>query len=181
MENMTTVYEIPWLIEYVHQRCEATRVTNTDKLEDRVIGKLADFIDRYPEQRNNRNVLRKWTDKYVKNLSTMKFKNEQSEFFSELSATNEEGEEEQYEPADVLANVERSVIDTFETKRTIDLLAQADRRKELVLTAWAEGIADATYISDTLARALGGNATSHRVFIQRFKTNCKRALLSAAI
>lgn len=177
MENLITVYEIPWLIEYVHRKCESTRVVNTDKLEDRVIGKLADFIRRYPEQRGNRKTLSRWTDKYVAYLSSEKFRNDQSSLFSEIVTKDDEGKEAEYEPVDVLANVESEVV----AKRTIDLLAQADRRKLVILNEWANGNTIDSDISLALAREIGGNPESHRKAIHRFRIECRRALDCAAI
>ena len=178
MTNFTTVYELPWLVDCIFRECEKTDVARMDKLENRVIKEIDGFIAKFPDRAKNKPLMMRRVRKHVAGYKA-RYAQEQYNVFSSIVTKDDEGAEQQYEPVDVLANVEVSVIDAFETKRTIDLLAQADRRKELVLTAWAEGIADATYISDTLASVIGGNAASHRVFIQRFKKHCERALESA--
>lgn len=180
MDKLTTAYQLPWLIDCIFRECEKTDVAKMDKLEKRVIKEIDSFLAKFPDRAQNRALMKRKVRRHVAGYKAL-YAQEQYSVFSNMVTNDEEGAEQQYEPADVLANVEGSVIDAVETKRTIDLLAQADRRKELVLTAWAEGIADASYISDTLASVLGGNAASHRVFVQRFKKKCECALAGAAV
>lgn len=180
MNNLTTVYEIPWLIEHIHSECDRSSAVNSDKLEDRVIASIASYLGK--NEQNTRN--KAFLFREVKRLVSREEKNyrrEQAAYFADMITANDDGEETEFEPVDVLANVEARIIEREEVKTTVDLLAQEDRRKKIVLTAWAEGIADATYISDTLASVLGGNAASHRVFIQRFKKKCECALAGAAV
>lgn len=96
-------------------------------------------------------------------------------YLADLSE-QEEGEQEiEYEPEDVLANVESDVI----AKEMAALLAQDDRRKSVV-EAWTVGNTNTQSISRTLARTFGGNAESHRKFVQRFRNEC-HAILDAVI
>ncbi|MGN7387769.1 hypothetical protein [Sporosarcina sp. SAFN-015] len=94
-----------------------------------------------------------------------------------ISKGNDE-ESAEYEAEDVLANVENALVMKETQKETISLLAQGDRRRNLVLNAWANGFTDSREISSILADTLGGKSESHRKFITRFKTEC-RAVLTA--
>lgn len=82
-----------------------------------------------------------------------------------------------YEPRDVLANVESGL----EIKEAITLLAKGDRKRRLILTEWANGSTNDSELSDTLASVLGGQARSHRKFIQRFRIECQTNYYSMAI
>lgn len=57
----------------------------------------------------------------------------------------------------------------------IALLAQGDRKKEMILSAWVNGTNDSD-ISILLAQELGGKAESHRTYIKRFRAKCKDVL-----
>lgn len=96
-------------------------------------------------------------------------------FMDDLKTRNKEGQTVEYEPVDVLANVESAL----ETKETITLLAKDDRRRKMILTEWMYGNTDETNISRILADTLGGNARSHCKFVQRFKIECRSALNAA--
>lgn len=97
--------------------------------------------------------------------------------FSEMESEDREDVEEiEFEPEDVLANVEGEVI----KRETADLLAQGDCRKEKIIEFWAIGNTNSAHISRTLARSFGGNEETHRKYIQRFRRSC-REQLSAAI
>ncbi|MEC2215087.1 hypothetical protein [Bacillus velezensis] len=87
-----------------------------------------------------------------------------------IEAINEEGTV--WEPEDTLASVEGEVL----LKEKVALLAQDDERKKLILDTWTRGCTNDTEISTLLAQRFGGNAPSHRKFIQRFRSNCQREL-----
>ena len=97
-------------------------------------------------------------------------------FLADLSHDDEEGHAIEYEPVDVLANVEYGL----EIKETITLLAKDDRRRKMILNAWANGNTNDTELSETLAGFLGGQSRGHCKFIQRFRIEC-RSVLTAAI
>ncbi|MCR9040804.1 hypothetical protein QRX25_14925 [Bacillus sp. L381] len=87
-----------------------------------------------------------------------------------IESFNEEGTV--WEPTDTLASVEDAVL----IKEKVDLLAQDDPRKKLILDTWTRGCTNDTEVSTLLAQRFGGNARSHCRFIQRFRTNCQREL-----
>jgi hypothetical protein len=96
----------------------------------------------------------------------------------ELSTkTDDEVDLKVFEPVDVLANVE-SVL---EIKETITLLAKGDRKREMILTAWSNGSTNDSELSDTLASVFGGQARSHRIFIQRFRIECQANYYALAV
>lgn len=97
-------------------------------------------------------------------------------YFDDLTKPGDEGQAVEYEPRDDLAIVGSGRL---ELKETITLLAKSDRRRELILTEWMNGNTNDTDISDTLARVLGGQARSHRIFVQRFRTECRTAITVA--
>ena len=96
--------------------------------------------------------------------------------FSEMeSEVREDVEEIEFEPEDVLANVEGEVI----KRETADLLAQGDCKKEKILGFWSIGNTNNAYISRSLARSFGGNEETHRKYIQRFRKSCAEQLRTA--
>ncbi|AZV88340.1 hypothetical protein BUN12_0076 [Bacillus amyloliquefaciens] len=97
-------------------------------------------------------------------------KNRRSRDEIAIEAINEEGTV--WEPEDTLASVEDAVL----LKEKVALLAQDDERKKLILDTWTRGCTNDTEVSTLLAQRFGGNAPSHRKFIQRFRSNCQREL-----
>lgn len=177
MSTTTTLYEShPELILFIFRECEKVELANTEKLENRVIKELERFIEKFPHHSRNYTVLRTRVRNHISS-SRKRFKSEDSVVFSGITLNNEDGEEKEFDPVDVLANVESEVT----KEMTVDLLAQADRRKRLILSEWANGNTVDTDISNVLANVLGGKASGHRIYIQRFRTDCKKTLLASAV
>lgn len=173
MEDIKVVFENRWIIEKIYEESERLSyyITDTSRFEERCIEYVARYLNKYQGARNSR--------RYIQRLIMCKsqeakevFKKEHYTTFGGLAALNEDGDELEYEPEDVLANVESEVI----TKETIDLLAQDDRRKRLILGSWLMGNDNVSDISRLLAQTIGGNAETHRKFIQRFRSDCRIAL-----
>lgn len=113
---------------------------------------------------------------YVKTI----IDNEKSDFLTrrkrkreDVSMTSLDGDEDedlgyQFKSA---ASTEADVM----FKETVTLLAQGNPKRETILSQWAKGATD-TSISELLAQLYGGNAKSHRVFVARFKTECRTRL-----
>lgn len=95
------------------------------------------------------------------------------EYIEDLGMTDGNGQLIMYEPRDDLAIVDTAAL---EIKETINLLAKADRRKQVILSEWTNGNTNDSNISNTLARILGGQARSHCRYIQRFRIECQTAL-----
>lgn len=97
-----------------------------------------------------------------------------SDIDSEISKELLEGEDEEelgYQFEDVSADVEAEVL----YKEKVDLLAQDDERKKVVLEHWTKGASDSS-ISELLAQLFGGKSESHRKFVRRFRKECQRIL-----
>jgi len=99
-------------------------------------------------------------------------------YFEDLAKTGSEGQAIEYDPLDVLANINSRQL---ELKETITLLAKDDRRREYILNAWAEGYTDDTEISHILADVFTGKSTGHLSFIKLFRKTCRAELTAQAI
>lgn len=176
MKDVTTVYRCSWLLDYIIDQCDKSGVSNTAALEERVINSIGSYLSKDQNNVKKRRFLMREVRKIILYDRT-RYRKEATVIFSDIVTRDDEGEEQEYEPVDVLANVESEVM----KEATVDLLAQADRRKRLILIQWANGNTMDSDISLALAREIGGNSESHRKAIQRFRIECKRALLSAAI
>src|SRR5690606_29375463 len=105
------------------------------KFEDRCLIKIASYLSRSPGNYKNKRYITRLIKREVKDAHTL-YKNEFAELFSTL-ATRQENEEEEieFEPIDILANVESELL----KKETAALLAKDDCKRELVLQAWSDG------------------------------------------
>ena len=109
----------------------------------------------------------------ARHLKLIKY--EKPTYFSEIEDvinSDDNIEEINYEPEDVLADVESEII----AKEMTALLAQDDQRNKLIVRSWLDGNTNTASISRLLAQSLGGNAKSHRVYIHRFKQSCQEEL-----
>lgn len=77
-----------------------------------------------------------------------------------------------YQFRDELALVDDGLI----TQEKIALLAEDDSRRLAILSAWTNGDYNDSHTASVLADRHGGNAESHRKYINRFRTTCRRAL-----
>lgn len=138
--------------------------------EERCIKRVAEYISKCDSNINNRKYIERLINQ-VASVVIARNKREYAELFSDMATEDSEGDEMEYEPVDVLADVESDVI----AKEMTALLAQDGRRKTIV-EAWLLGNTNGRHISRTLARTLGGNEESHRKFIQRFEKECQQRL-----
>ena len=105
-------------------------------------------------------------------------KYEKPTYFSELADRindDESIEKINYEPEDVLADVESEVI----AKEMTALLAQDDHRKKVILGNWINGNDNTSDIARLLAQTIGGNVEAHRKYIRRFQLECRDKLATA--
>lgn len=99
-------------------------------------------------------------------------KYESPKTFSDLAITNDDGDLE-YEPIDDLANIEEDMLYEENQKKVIDLLAQGDHLKRIILNAWKNGFTNTSELSGILADTFGEKSREgYRKSIQRFKTEC---------
>lgn len=177
-ENNLIVYENGWVINRIYEVSDRIRGTLRDQtlFEGRCIGRVGEYLSKGPERVKHKRYIERMINEVATSVIERN-KNEYAELFSTLSAEQEdaEGQEIEFEPLDVLANVESEVI----VKETIALLAQGDRKKSMVLQSWADGNDNITSISRTLASTFGGNTDSHRKSVNRFRTECRKKLTTA--
>lgn len=175
MKKQVLVYEIPWLINRIYEESDKLlgKIINTSAFEDRCISGIGEYLSLSSSNKRNKIYLLRLIGRYVKEAEE-KFGKEESTLFSSESTVTEDGEIE-FDPLDVLANVEEEVI----TKETAGLLAQDDCRDKAILNYWLIGNTNIAYISRSLARTFGGNDRSHRVYVHRFRESCRNQLRSA--
>src|SRR5690625_4541972 len=176
MKNNLIVYENRWIIEEIYSVTDRIRnkVTDTTLFEERVINRISEYLHKKEANKKNSRYIIRMINEVARSVVNRN-KNEHAQTFSELTTVDCDGESIEFEPIDVLANVESDVI----AKEMAALLAQDDRRKTVV-EAWTDGNTNTKSISRTLARTFGGNVESHRKFVQRFRNEC-HALLDVAI
>lgn len=170
------VYKNKWIIERIYAVSERIRnkVTDQTLFEERCIKRVAEYLAL--DESNSKN--KRYIDRLINEVASAvveRNRNEYAELFTELNRTDDEGDEIEFEPQDVSANVEEDVIQ----RETAALLAQGDCKKEKILGFWVIGNTNSTHISRSLARTYGGNIESHRKYIQRFRKSCAEQLKSA--
>lgn len=178
MKSMSLIYENTRLLDRITQAVDNVRnkVTNTEILEDRIYKRLSRYIKGNPDKAKHINTLTRMTYETIAEVRNG-YKNEHYEHYSNFDEVNEsDGSKTEFEPVDVLADVESEVV----TKEMTTLLAQDGHRDKEILNYWLIGNTNSAHISRSLARTFGGNDSSHRVYVHRFRESC-REQLSAAI
>lgn len=172
MNNITIVYEKPWVLGYVRQKVDEIShiITDIDKLETRIYKQLSDYFAR---GKSSYMRVQKLVNREI-DLALKQFGTQNIVVFSDLSKRNDFGESMEFEPEDLLAQVSETVLENISLNEEIARLA-ADDRERFTLNAWANGLSD-TQVSETLARHFGGKCESHRKFVQRFKAKCRSKL-----
>ena len=176
LKNLKDVYENDWIIRKVYEVSDGLRslVADQTKFEERCINKVAEYLSGDKERINHRRYIERLIYREASSYKD-RGKKEDAELFTTLATFGDDGELIEFDPEDVLADVEGEVL----TKETVALLAQDDRRKELIVGSWKLGIDNNSEISRLLAQSIGGNPESHRKFIQRFRADCREMLATA--
>lgn len=91
-----------------------------------------------------------------------------------VASTDDEGRLG-YQFKDESINVSEEVLSNIEVTEKAVLLAEDDSKKMAILKAWIQGYNDSE-VSEILANLFGGKASSHRVYVARFKTECRKRL-----
>lgn len=177
MKEIELVYKTKWIIERIYYESDRllNKITDTTIFEDRVIKDVGQYLLRNIDNKNNRRHIEYLIKRKVWEAENS-YKKEGYINFSNLNYDDSEDDDEvEFEPTDVLADVESEVI----KKETIELLAENDRRRKEILESWSLGNTNDSQVSRSLARSLGGNEKVHRIFIQRFRKACREQLLAA--
>lgn len=175
-EQIKIVYENERIINKIYEVSDRIRgrVVDQTKFESRCINAVGKYLMGGNDRAKNFRYIK---DMIIKEATAAleRNKKEMAEVFSTLSTEGEDGEEIDFEPVDVLADVESEVM----AKETATLLAEDDCKRKMVLQSWADGNDNTTLVSRMLAHTYGGNASAHRKFIQRFRTGCREKLQAA--
>ena len=177
MKKVEFIHKEGWLVNYINDMSDRYRniITNTARMEELAFNRVSRYVDGDKEKLKHRRVLIRLVNEVRKQHET-EYKTEHYMLFNELESNeDEEGQVIEFEPLDVLANVESEVI----RNETIALLAEGDRIKSMVLQSWSDGNDNNASISRTLASTFGGNAESHRRAVNRFRTECRKQLTTA--
>lgn len=179
MERQEVVYKHEWAINFAREQVSkvSLEISRTDKLEHRVINQVGNYLLSPSGSIRHKRFIRRLVMQEIETAKRL-YRSRATELLADISFEDDEGQAVEYEPEDVLADINSQEL---ELKQTIELLAQNDRRRETILTAWANGYTDDREISGILADTLGGKSESHRKFIQRFRNSCRTQLYAQAI
>lgn len=174
MREIKIVYENKRALSYLRKRVEdvSSAITNTEKLEASIFAQLTDYL---ATGSSNFRRIKYLVDREIKRALNQ-YRTEKVVLISTLSSSDDFGESSEFDPQDVLANVEDAVVQKSSLHEKIAGLA-SDDREFFTLKAWSNGSNDAE-ISRSLADHFGGNSNSHRRFIQRFREKCQRKLVA---
>lgn len=177
IEFQLNSYNDKWVMSNVRRAVDSIthQITDTSKVERRVLIKVGRYLSLQDSNKNNKKHILRLIFREV-NDSLKRNRREYAEHLADLTTQDEEGQDIEYEPEDVLANVGSAGL---EIKETITLLAKDDRRRKTILNEWMNGNTNDMDISRILADSLGGQARSHRIFIQRFRIECQEQLSEA--
>lgn len=172
-------YKERWVTDTVRRAVEtvAHKIVDTARVERRAMRQVGQYLARDAGNKNNRRHITHLIYREI-NASLTLYRREQAGHLADLTSNDEDGQAVEYEPQDVLANVNSG---NLELKETITLLAKDDRRRKMILTEWMNGNMDETNISSILADTLGGQARSHCRFVQRFRIECRAELTALAL
>lgn len=170
---MNIVYKERWLVDFVNTQVARTRVTNQSLLESRIHKQLEKYLLKFQDAHRHRNKLRQIVNDEIAS-SVKLYKLERTESFSGTCVVNDFGESLEFEPEDVLANVEEPMLEKSSISERIRSLAATDS-EEFVLNAWIDEKSDSE-IARELALRFGGNSRSLRIWVQRFRTKCQERL-----
>lgn len=176
MKSIELIYQNNDLLDLITRAVDKERnhVANTEMLEDRIYKRLSRYIKGDEERVRHFRTIKRMVYETISEFKDT-YRKEFYEHFSEFDTVNtSDGSTTEFEPIDVLADVEGEVL----VKEMTALLAQDGRRK-IVIEAWSLGNTNSSYISRTLARTIGGNVETHRKFIQRFEKECREKLATA--
>lgn len=175
VKNSLIVYEVAWVIRRIYEVSDKIRTSLVDQtlFEERCIERVGEYLNKDKDNKQHRRYIERMIKEVASSVSTRN-KNEHAELFISLSTGNDEEEEIEFEPVDVLTDVESEIM----KQETIALLTQDDRSKK-VLEAWSIGNTNNTEISRMLTHTMGGKTETHRKFIQRFEKECRDKLATA--
>ena len=169
MKSSLVVYENNRILEKIYEVSDSIRDKLVDQtlFEERSIKRVGEYLLKDEKNIHNKRYINRIIYEVAKSVLERN-KKEYSQLFVEFKTENEDGDEVEFDPKDVLADVESEII----AKEMTALLAQGDHRKKVILGSWMDGNDNNSEISRLLAQSVGGNTESHRKYIQRFRNDC---------
>ena len=150
-------------------------VSNETHFEQSCLVGIRDAIERFDPTRGTFSAQVNWRFRQAMRRSADRLRKRRRGYDVESLDEYRKDEDEKgskYEIVDDLAIVDDRVI-VFEK---VALLAEDDPRKLAILNAWTNGYFNDSETASFLAKRYGGNSESHRKFILRFRTTCRKAL-----
>ena len=173
MGSLEIIYKNEAIVKMVQEAVDnaGRKITNTDRLEERIYRRISRYIEGCEKRARHYSIIRKFIYESISEYEK-RYRTENSVPFSELESDNEDdGDKElEFEPIDVLANVESETI----AKEMTALLAQDDHRKKIILGNWITGNDNVSDIARLLAQTIGGSVETHRKYIHRFQKECRK-------
>ena len=174
MEHLEIIYLDNSVMSFIRGKVDEVShlLANTARLENRIFKRLNRY---YKHQEQSKRSIKRIKQIVHEEISDA-FKRQRVERairFDEIEITNGFGEPIEYEPKDVLADVEGAAINNSLAKKIIGLAS--DDRERFTLNAWQNGYNDLE-IAKELALLYGGKIEGHRSFIKRFKADCRLAV-----
>lgn len=171
MVNDEFIYEVEcykhrWLLDLIIGAIDRKShiITNTDKLQQRVMNYVGEYLVKEENGINHKAHLRRMVHEKISE-SSARFGKQDAVHYEEFNS--EEKEAPSYEPPDILANVETIVTRRDSLESTIISLAGDNMKMRTALSALASGY-KVVETSNILAHVHGGEASGHRSSIKRF-------------
>lgn len=180
LEYQIHCYQKKWVLDAIINAVDkvSCEVTNTYLMEGQVMNYVGRYIAEHDIEAKNKKYITRLIYQKIHRLKTQ-YRSQHVTHFADLGFEDDSGELVEFDPVDVLANVD---ADSIITKETTTLLAKDDRRKEFVLNAWLVGFSNDSELSLVLADEFNDTQPSgHRSFIKRFRNDCRTLLSSTAI
>ena len=176
MNILEVIYTDTKVLNYIRNRIAEVEheITYIDKLEHRIFTQLSRYYNK--RQKRSFKCIRYLVDREIKYVKS-DYRLQKSISFMSILPRDDYGEQQEFEPIDVLADVEDTALRNIKSssiRKKITGLASSDSEL-FVLNAWSQGLND-LQISKELAFRFGGNPKSLRIWVQRFRTRCQRKL-----
>lgn len=172
MENLILVYKHKEALRYIRENVDRVShvITNIEKLEKEIFYQVSKYLALGKKSISQI----RWIVNREISSALKKFGKQDKINFSNILEENDFGESLEFEPEDVLANVEEPILEKSSIRERIRSLAATDS-EEFVLNAWIDEKSDSE-IARELALRFGGNSRSLRIWVQRFRTKCQERL-----
>lgn len=170
METILQCYKHEWLLQEVINAVSTVSnvIPQTDRLENRVMHQVGQYLLGDERRLNDRNHIRRLIYREVSE-AMKRCRKEPVGYTEDLASTREDGSRSEYDAVDESATVEQSI----ELSETLTLLGRGDERRAAILNAWTAGVTNDAELSRQLSERFGGTSDSQRLFVKRFRKECR--------